>query len=252
MNKSLSAACMMGTSPICKQSKRSGRLLATCRMHSRMGWRAGWHQQLSTPVLHVGLTPSPPPPPSSHRFTIVQWPHIATQRSYSSSMLILTDEGRLLHTHVIRYCAALKNHRNTHSYPEGEVLIAGGLWPVGIAHESSVNVLRNYSYSYDVMRKAWAPLPLPPFEPGRTQGACLPSSLVIISGGDGGNVGSRVMRLSKPSADQQWRWDTSLPSLPPNAARFTAVRAPPPQPLRWTKLADTAGHRLRAPAVYLV
>lgn len=108
------------------------------------------------------------------------------------------------------------------------MLIAGGLWPVGIAHESSVNVLRNYSYSYDVMRKAWAPLPLPPFEPGRTQGACLSSSLVIISGGDGGNVGSRVMRLSKPSADQQWRWDTSLPSLPPNAARFTAVRTPLP------------------------
>ena len=38
----------------------------------------------------------------------------------------------------------------TDAFPEGEVLIAGGLWPVGIAHEKSSNVLRNRSYSYDV------------------------------------------------------------------------------------------------------
>lgn len=107
------------------------------------------------------------------------------------------------------------------SFTEGEVLFAGGLWPQGIAHERSIRVLRNRSFSYDVARKTWAPLPLPPFEPGRTQGACLDSSVIIISGGDGGNIGSRVMRLSKSGS--RWAWDTALPTLPLNAARYTAA-----------------------------
>jgi hypothetical protein len=109
------------------------------------------------------------------------------------------------------------------SFPEGEVVIAGGLWPVGIAHEKGEHVYLNHSYSYDVARQTWRPLPLPPFEPGRTQGACLNSSLVIISGGDGGNVGPRVMRLSRPAPGSEWAWDMKLPSLPTNASRITAT-----------------------------
>jgi hypothetical protein len=108
------------------------------------------------------------------------------------------------------------------SFPEGEIVIAGGLWPVGIAHMGGHNRL-NYSFSYDVAMRTWRPLPLPPFTPGRTQGACLNSSLVIISGGDGGTVGSRVMRLSKPIPGGEWAWDTSLPPLPANASRVTAA-----------------------------
>ena len=68
----------------------------------------------------------------------------------------------------------------TDAFPEGEVLVAGCLWPVGIAHEASCHSYLNYSFSYDVARQLWKPLPLPPFEPGRTQGACLQSALVII------------------------------------------------------------------------
>ena len=107
-------------------------------------------------------------------------------------------------------------------FPEGEVLIAGGLWPIGIAHMGGHNRL-NFSYSYDVSRQTWKPLPLPPFTAGRTQGACLQTSLIIISGGDGGTVGSRVMRLSKSLSDNKWTWDTDLPALPSNASRITGA-----------------------------
>ena len=108
------------------------------------------------------------------------------------------------------------------AHPEGEVLIAGGLWPTGIAHLHWGTQFLNRSYSFDVARRQWTPLPLPPLVPGRTQGACLKSSLVIISGADGGTVGPRVMRLSK-SAGGRWTWDTRLPPLPADASRMTAA-----------------------------
>jgi hypothetical protein len=95
----------------------------------------------------------------------------------------------------------------TPAFPEGEVLIAGGLWSVGIAHMHE-QVYLNKAFAYDVARRLWTPLPLPPFTPGRTQGACIQSSLIIISGGDGGTVGSRVMRLSKATPISEWAWDT--------------------------------------------
>ena len=105
--------------------------------------------------------------------------------------------------------------------PEGQVLIAGGLWPSGIAHTPSFKEHLNYSFSFNVATKGWTTLPLPPFVPGRTQGACLPDSLVVISGGDGGTVGSRVMRLRRPtSSSMEWAWDIELPPLPANASRF--------------------------------
>ena len=111
------------------------------------------------------------------------------------------------------------------AFPEGEVVIAGGLWPSGVAHEPSVHVNRNRSYSYDVARNAWRPLSLPPYVPGRTQGACLTASrsLVLISGGDGGDIGPRVLRLSRPAGAGDWVWDTDLPPLPTNATRFTSA-----------------------------
>ena len=108
------------------------------------------------------------------------------------------------------------------AFPEGEVVIAGGLWPVGIAHMGGRNTL-NHSYSYDVARDKWRTIPLPPLTPGRTQGACLRNSLIIISGGDGGTVGSTVMRLSKATSASEWQWDTKLPPLPPNASRITGT-----------------------------
>ena len=110
-------------------------------------------------------------------------------------------------------------------YPEGEVVLAGGLWPVGVAHVSGHNRL-NFSFSFDIARRAWLPLPLPPYSPGRTQGACLDDgSLVIISGGDGGTVGPRVMRLFKGvGTSAEWTWDvTSIPALPASASRITAA-----------------------------
>jgi hypothetical protein len=107
-------------------------------------------------------------------------------------------------------------------FSEGEVVIAGGLWPVGIAHMGGHNTL-NHSFSYDVARKKWRTIRLPPLTPGRTQGACLRTSLVIISGGDGGTVGSTVMRLSKATTASEWEWDTTLPPLPPNASRITGT-----------------------------
>ena len=73
-------------------------------------------------------------------------------------------------------------------------------------------------------RKVWDPIsPLPPFEAGRTQGACTASSMVLISGGDGGNIGARVLRLTRSGGGGQWVWDAALPPLPPSAARFTAA-----------------------------
>ena len=82
--------------------------------------------------------------------------------------------------------------------PEGQVLVAGGLWTTGIAHMPGTHSILNRSYEYDVATGAWTALPPPPFTPGRTQGACLQKSraLVIISGGDGGTIGSRVLRLA--------------------------------------------------------
>lgn len=111
----------------------------------------------------------------------------------------------------------------TAAFPEGEVLIAGGLWPTGIAHSPSLNEHLNRSLSYDVATKRWRDLPLPPYVPARTQGACLANSLIIISGGDGSTVGSRVMRLSKATPTSDWAWDTRLPALSSNASRFLAA-----------------------------
>ena len=51
-------------------------------------------------------------------------------------------------------------------YPEGEVVIAGGLWPVGVAHMPGSYSRLNFSFAFDVARRAWRPLPLPP-GPGR-------------------------------------------------------------------------------------
>lgn len=116
--------------------------------------------------------------------------------------------------------------------PEGEVVLAGGLWPTGIAKTKSMVIHRNRTLSYNVAAKRWQNLPPPPFLPGRTQGGCIGRSLIIISGADGGTVGARVMRLSKslPASRAhrvltagEWRWDTALPALPPIASRMLAV-----------------------------
>jgi hypothetical protein len=103
------------------------------------------------------------------------------------------------------------------------VVIVGGLWPYGIEHTSSQVALRSRTLSYNVATKEWVNLPLPPFEPGRTQDACVGRSLIVIIGSDGGKVGPRVMRLSKLAAGGDWSWDTSLPALPTAATRLLGV-----------------------------
>ncbi len=108
------------------------------------------------------------------------------------------------------------------AYPEGEVVIAGGLWPVGVAHLPSGHNRLNFSFAYDVARATWRSLPLPPFSAGRTQGACVGDDLIVISGGDGGTVANRVMRLSKKHGGD-WAWDLDLPALPQNASRITGA-----------------------------